>query len=100
MAPMSAWMLPKAAAAKVSPAPPAAATALALAEKSNMTVVLLTDGAPNCGANGASGHRRMISSANTQGASINVFGIAASGSYRAFCQGVAGDSGGSYFDVP
>jgi len=76
------------------------ATALALGEKENMTVVLLTDGAPNCGANGANGHRSMISSANSQGASINVFGIAASGSYRAFCQAVAGDSGGSYFDVP
>lgn len=76
------------------------ATALALAEKDNMSVVLLTDGAPNCGANGPSGHRSMIRAANSQGASINVFGIAASGSYRAFCQGVAGDSGGSYFDVP
>lgn len=76
------------------------ATALALANKDNMAVVLLTDGAPNCGASGASGHRSMISSANTQGATINVFGIAASGSYRAFCQSVASDSGGSYFDVP
>lgn len=76
------------------------ATALALAEKTNMAIVLLTDGAPNCGASGTDGHRTMISSANTQGASINVFGIAASGQYRAFCQGVAADSGGSYFDVP
>ena len=76
------------------------ATALALGERSNMAVVLLTDGAPNCGANGSSGHRRMISSANSQGATINVFGIAASGSYRAFCQAVASDSGGAYFDVP
>ncbi|MBL4848108.1 MAG: VWA domain-containing protein [Planctomycetes bacterium] len=76
------------------------ATALGLSDKDNMSVILLTDGAPNCGASGASGHRSMISSANSQGASINVFGIAASGSYRAFCQAVAGDSGGSYFDVP
>lgn len=76
------------------------ATAMALGERENKTVVLLTDGAPNCGANGESGHRRMISSANSQGATINVFGIAATGSYRAFCQGVAADSGGSYFDVP
>ena len=53
-----------------------------------------------CGANGASGHRSMIRNANSQGATINVFGIAASGSYRAFCQGVAADSGGAYFDVP
>jgi hypothetical protein len=42
----------------------------------------------------------MIRDANTQGASVNVFGIAASGSYRAFCQGVASDNGGQYFDVP
>jgi hypothetical protein len=75
-------------------------TSLALGDKDNMMVVLLTDGAPNCGANGLNGHRSMIRSANTQGATINVFGIAASGSYRAFCQGVAGDAGGSYFDVP
>ncbi|MGE0706640.1 MAG: hypothetical protein AB7N76_05490 [Planctomycetota bacterium] len=76
------------------------ATALALAEKSNMAVVLLTDGAPNCGASGLDGHRVMISTANSQGATINVFGIEASGTYRAFCMGVAADSGGSYFDVP
>ena len=31
---------------------------------------------------------------------LNVFGIAASGEYRAFCQGVATDSGGGYYDVP
>jgi hypothetical protein len=76
------------------------ATAKALWEKENMMVVLLTDGEPNCGANGTDGHRRMISTANTQGATINVFGIAAQGKYRAFCQAVASDSGGSYYDVP
>ena len=76
------------------------ATALSLGDKENMSVVLLTDGAPNCGANNPGQHRVMIISANTQGATINVFGIAANGSYRAFCQGVASDSGGSYFDVP
>jgi len=75
-------------------------TALALADKENASVVLLTDGMPNCGAEGAAGHRAMIASANSQGATINVFGIAASGSYRAFCQAVAGDSGGRYFDIP
>lgn len=76
------------------------ATAAALGDKSNKLVVLLTDGAPNCGANSDSGHRSMIRSANTQRAKVNVFGIAAYGSYRAFCQGVASDNGGSYFDVP
>ena len=76
------------------------AGALALQDKNNMSVVILTDGAPNCGASGFEGHRRMINVANSQRATINVFGIAASGSYRSFCQNVASDGGGSYFDVP
>lgn len=82
------------------------ATAVALAEKANLSVVLLTDGAPNCGAGDPWGwdvmdaHRDMIRDANTQRATITVFGIAASGEYRAFCNEVAADSGGSYFDVP
>ena len=76
------------------------ATALGLSFKENNNVILLTDGAPNCGASGIDGHRQMIRSANTQGAVIDVFGISASGQYRSFCQSVASDSGGSYFDVP
>jgi len=76
------------------------ATASALADKENNTIVLLTDGAPNCGADGTSGHRSIIQNANTQGAVIDVFGISASGDYRTFCQGVASDSGGSYHDIP
>lgn len=77
-------------------------TCLALADRNNMTVVLLTDGAPNCGTprQTEAEHRSMIRNGNSQGATINVFGIAAYGSYRAFCQNVASDSGGSYFDVP
>jgi Mg-chelatase subunit ChlD len=81
------------------------AMVVALSEKENLAVVLLTDGAPNCGAGSGSwdaveDHRRMIRSANSQGATIDVFGIAANGEYRAFCQRVAADSGGSYRDVP
>jgi hypothetical protein len=76
------------------------ACALALNDKENMSVVLLTDGGPNCGASGFEGHRMMISNANTQGATVTVFGIAAAGSLRTFCQNVAADGGGSYFDVP
>lgn len=76
------------------------ASALALGDKQNMSIVLLTDGAPNSGATGFDGHRSMISSNNTQGAKITVFGIAATSDYRAFCQNVAMDSGGSYHDVP
>jgi len=76
------------------------ATALGLGNKDNMAVVLLTDGRPNCGANGHEGHRQVVRTNNTQGAVINVFGIAASGSYREFCQNVAADSGGKFVDVP
>ncbi len=76
------------------------AVALGLADRSVDALVLLTDGAPNCGANGMDGHRAMIRNSNIQRASIHVFGIAASGSYRAFCQDVAADNGGSYTDVP
>ena len=90
------------------------AVSLALGDRTNHTIALITDGAPNCGVpayqpfytsgwfdeNAAIGqHRQMISSNNAQGARINVFGIAASGSYRNFCQVVAADSGGSYTDV-
>lgn len=82
---------------------PAVARALA-AHRECVSYVLLTDGAPNCtGGNNYTAdppeHRRMIRDANAQGAAITVFGIAASGSYRAFCQQVAADSGGAYFDV-
>ncbi|MBX3466646.1 MAG: VWA domain-containing protein [Planctomycetes bacterium] len=80
--------------------------------RENKSVVLLTDGAPNCGVPEdnnwynysesavLNAHRRMIRNANSQGATINVFGIAASGTYRTFCQNVAADASGSYFDVP
>lgn len=88
------------------------AVALGLSIRENKSLVLLTDGAPNCGvpedndwynwseSRVIAAHRRMIANANTQRATINVFGIAASGTYRTFCQNVASDAGGSYFDVP
>lgn len=78
---------------------PAVAQGLEL-DRECTTLVLLTDGEPNCGADGTDGHRTMIRSANAQGAAVNVFGIAASGTWRAFCQDVARDSGGTYVDVP
>lgn len=62
--------------------------------------VLLTDGDPNCGANGMGGHRNMIRNANTNNCTINCFGIAAYGQFRSFLQQVASDGHGSYFDVP
>lgn len=76
------------------------ATSWALQEPGNMLVVLLTDGAPNCGAAGLEGHRLMIMRNNKNGAVVDVFGIAATGEYRNWCQRVAADSGGRYFDVP
>ena len=81
------------------------AMVLALSEKTCMSIALLTDGAPGCGvsSNGLSrpeAHRIMINDANSQRATINVFGIEAYGDWRAFCQNVAGDSGGSYYDIP
>lgn len=76
------------------------ATALALSERDNQTVVLLTDGAPNCGANGTAGHRAMILGANSQGAKIHCFGIAADGQFRQFLVDVASATGGRYVDVP
>jgi secreted protein with Ig-like and vWFA domain len=75
------------------------AVALGLQDKTNLAVVLLTDGDPNCGADDREGHRQMIRRANSQGATINVFGIAAKGDYRQFCQNVASDSNGNYYDV-
>jgi len=69
-----------------------------------MSVVLLTDGAPNCGVNDfypvVPQHREMIRSNNTRGAIINVFGVAAGYEQRTFCQQVAADSGGTYVELP
>ncbi len=71
-------------------------------------VTLLTDGEPNCGA-GPTGsefdsavrqaHRDMIQKNNVQHATIDVYGIAATGLFRQFCVDVASDSGGTYTDV-
>lgn len=80
------------------------------------SVVLLTDGEPTCPGNYTEevgfyhqatwtenavrdGHRRMIRNGNTQHAIVTVFGIEARNEYRAFCQNVAADNGGSYYDV-
>ena len=76
------------------------AVATALGDKDNLTVVLLSDGAPNCGANDFSGHLRMIQSANSQHATIHCFGISCYGSFEQFMRDVASTSGGRYFGVP
>lgn len=76
------------------------AVAAALGDKNNFTVVVLSDGAPNCGASGDSGHLRMIQAANTQGAIIHSFGIACYGSFEQFMRSIAQTSGGRYVGVP
>lgn len=83
------------------------AVATALGEKGNLSVVLLSDGAPNfldCAMNYVGSydqHRELIRGQNTQGARVNAFGIGVDGdpAARSFMQAVAADSGGSYFDV-
>jgi len=77
------------------------AVSVVLRDRELRYIVLLSDGAPNCGAipKDPPHHRAMIRAANTQGAVISVFGVAAVGQWRRFCQGVASDSGGAYFDV-
>lgn len=89
----------------------ATATGPAVAEVFNTwmechLVVLLTDGAPNCGAGDEMGdtpciaaHRSMIKGSNKWKATINVFGIGATGAFKQFCEDVANDSGGTYTDV-
>ncbi len=88
----------------------------ALLYRTNKLVVLLTDGAPNCGAGplpdpkgGTKGteldpevrnaHLSQIRGANTQSARIDVFGIKATGDFRAWCIECAAQNGGSYTDV-
>jgi hypothetical protein len=76
------------------------ATVLGLSFAPNTTVVLLTDGAPNCGASGIPGHLAMILEANTQGAEITVFCISpVRERFRRFCRSVASLTGGSYIEV-
>lgn len=69
---------------------------LALQEKENLTLLFTTEGHPNCGATGTSGHLSMILSENTQGAAIHTFGIRTSGIFRAFLQDMAAQTGGTY----
>ena len=90
------------------------ACARALADRGNLSVVLLTDGLPNYGialnlhpnARPAAqaqaqvdAHLLMIREANVQGATVDVFGVHAWGAMRAFCQAVAAENGGRYRDV-
>jgi hypothetical protein len=81
----------------------APAVSAALADRDNHTVVLLTDGAPNCIGDDWSAtvddHRRMIKQANLQQASIHCFGIGAYGVFEQFLRNVASDNNGRYYAV-
>ena len=80
------------------------ATAVVLQDRRVACVVLLSDGAPNCGLGGSSDpgvdwHRMLIRVANTRPAVVNCYGIGCSGIFRDFMQGVASDNNGTYTDV-
>ncbi len=82
------------------------AVASALQDKTNMEVVLLSDGEPNfldCAATYVGSfqdHRDMIKEANTQHARVDCFGIgvAADPNARQFMQQVAADNNGTYIE--
>ena len=76
------------------------ATALALSDKDNFTVALLSDGWPGCGATGGMvGHLQTIVLSNTQGAKIHTFGISTYGAAEQFLRDIATTSGGVYYPV-
>jgi len=75
------------------------AVAIALEDRENMCIVLLTDGAPNAPIEDPAWHRELIQRQNEQRAKIHVFGVDAQGTMRSFCQSVASDSGGTYVDI-
>jgi hypothetical protein len=78
------------------------AVATALRDRDNKTLVLISDGAPNCIGNDwrdKSEHLAMILSNNKQKAKISCFGIGAYGSWRQFLVDIASKTGGIYRDV-
>ncbi|MCO5169985.1 MAG: VWA domain-containing protein [Planctomycetes bacterium] len=83
------------------------AVAQALRDKENRSIVLLSDGSPNfldCAMHYVGTfdqHRDLIRNENTQGATINAFGIGISSDQdaRSFMLAVAADNRGSYVEV-
>lgn len=79
----------------------------ALLRRSNKLILVLTDGAPNCGAGPGEdndpltmeAHLSQVRNSNEQAAEIDVFGIHAYGSFRDFCVRLAAQNHGSYKDV-
>jgi hypothetical protein len=62
-------------------------------------VILVTDGAPNCGLQPGE-HRDMIRRYNKEQIRIDVIGIGVFSYTRAWCQQIASQNGGFYHDVP
>ncbi len=77
------------------------AVALALQERDNRTVVLLSDGDPNCPYDDdwIPNHLQCILSANQQGAAVHCFGINAYGAFEQFLRDVATRTGGVYHAI-
>jgi len=79
------------------------AVALALSDKNVHSVALLTDGWPSClgSSDTFALHRQLIMTANTQKASVNVFGIGAAAYQQGldFCRGIANDNGGFFQEL-
>ena len=81
---------------------PAQAEAFRLADggvQGSATCWLLSDGQPNCGASGTTGHKAMALAANTQGHVLNTVGIADFGEFAAFMMELAAETGGIYVHV-
>ncbi len=76
------------------------AVAEALADPRVGSVVLITDGAPNCGAPDMAGHLSLIHQANAQGAAVFPFGIQSTGAFEQFLVDLAAQTGGRYTFVP
>ncbi len=77
------------------------AVAIALQDRENTTIALLTDGAPGCGGHGETidSHLQMIVSANRQQAAVHCFGIGAYGAFEQFLRNVSVATGGTYHPV-
>lgn len=81
---------------------PAQARAFKIAstgEEGSATCWLLSDGQPNCGAPGTTGHKNRALQANTDGHVLNTVGIADSGIFAAFMRELAEATGGTYVHV-
>jgi secreted protein with Ig-like and vWFA domain len=81
---------------------PAQAKAFGLADggvEGTATCWLLSDGQPNCGAAGTTGHKAVALAANERGHVLNTVGIGDHGVFAAFMKELAAATGGLYVHV-